>query len=93
MGNLSGLFGSSQDAYSIMLDPFFFLFWVTGKKQFCILFSQPAPASFRVNIAMKGPKLTPGHTGYRGYQGTTLNLFQDINAGLKEINILEIKVI
>ena len=40
-------------------------------------------ASFRVNIAMKGPKLTPGHTGYRGYQGSTLNLFQDINAGLK----------
>ena len=33
MGNLSGLFGSVQDAFSIMLDPFFF-FGVTGKNYF-----------------------------------------------------------
>ena len=67
MGNLSGLFGSSQDAYSIMLDPFFFLFWVTGKKQFCILFSQPAPG-WRVLFCFQKLSLEAAHAHQRWLQ-------------------------
>jgi len=37
MGNLSGLFGSSYDAYSIVLDPFFF-FGLLGKNNFVFCF-------------------------------------------------------